>query len=169
MKLRYVLIAIGVAAAGWSLWHYREFRRCGERSCTPAEGEQPFRLASGREIPLLSTRMDEGRHLVVNYLTRHDREDTAALCDEAKEVWTAALERLDTRRLERAVLSPTSPESEFLGVEYLIVPLYTCCVSTHLRVEKDRSERWVLPQCPGFRPAAHSASAAARGGTGSAP
>jgi len=47
------------------------------------------------------------------------------------------------------VLSPTSPESEFLGMKYVVVPLYTCCVSTHLRVEKNRSGSWVLPQCPG--------------------
>jgi hypothetical protein len=51
--------------------------------------------------------------------------------------------------MERAVLSPTSPESEFLGMKYVVVPLYTCCVSTHLRVEKDRSGSWVFPQCPG--------------------
>lgn len=149
MKLRLGLIVFVAAAASWFLWHYREFRSCGERSCTPAEGEQPFQLESGREIPLLSTRMDEGRELVINYLTRHDREDMAALCGEAKEVWDEARERLDTRRLERAVLSPTSPESEFLGMKYLLVPLYTCCVSTHIRVEKERSGRWVFPQCPG--------------------
>ena len=149
MKLRLGLLAIGVIAAGWSLWHYREFRACGERSCAAPEGEPALRLASGREIPLLSTHLNEGRDLVINYVTSHDREDLPALCDEAKQVWEEARKNLDTRRMTRAVLSPTSPDSEFLGMKYFVVPLYTCCVSTHLRVEKDRSGRWVFPQCPG--------------------
>jgi len=149
MKLRFGLLAIGVIAAGWALWNYREFRACGERSCTPPEGEPGIRLESGREVPVLSTHMNEGRDLVINYLTSHDREDTASLCDEAKEVWDEVRKRVDTRRMERAVLSPTSPESEFLGMKYVVVPLYTCCVSTHLRVEKTRSGSWGLPQCPG--------------------
>jgi hypothetical protein len=93
--------------------------------------------------------MNEGRDLVVNYLTSHDREDQPALCAEAKDVWDEVRKKLDTRRMDRAVLSPTSPESEFLGMKYLVVPLYTCCVSTHLRVEKDRSGTWLFPQCPG--------------------
>jgi hypothetical protein len=108
-----------------------------------------LRLESGREVPVLSTLLNEGRDLVINYLTSHDREDTPALCDEAKEVWDEARKKLDTRRMERAVLSTTSPESEFLGMKYLVVPPYTGCVSTHLRVEKDGSGSWVLPQCPG--------------------
>jgi hypothetical protein len=149
MKLRFGLLAIGVIAAGWALWHYREFRACGERSCTPPEGEPGIRLESGREVPVLSTHLNEGRDLVINYLTSHDREDTPALCAEAEEVWDEVRKKLDTRRMERAVLSPTSPESEFLGMKYVVVPLYTCCVSTHLRVEKDRSGSWVFPQCPG--------------------
>jgi hypothetical protein len=149
MKLRLALLAIAVAAAGWSLWQYLEFRSCGKRSCSPAEGEPVLRLASGREIPVLSTTLNENRQLVINYVTRHDREDTKSLCDEAKAVWEEARKNLDTRRMERAVLSPTSPESELLGMKYVVVPLYTCCVSTHLRVEKDRSGSWIFPQCPG--------------------
>ena len=143
------LLAAALAAASWSLWHYREFRACGKRSCAAPEGEPPLRLESGREIPLLSTHLNEGRDLVINYLTGHHREDMPGLCDEAREVWDEAQKKLDTRRMERAVLSPTSPESEFLGMKFLVVPLYTCCVSTHLRVEKDRSGGWVFPQCPG--------------------
>jgi len=149
MKLRLGLLAIGVLAAGWSLWHYREFRACGERACSPADGAPRIRLESGREIPVLSTHMNEGRDLVINYLTSHDRDDTPALCDEAKEVWDEVRKKLDTRRMDRAVLSPTSPESEFLGMKYVVVPLYTCCVSTHLKVEKDRSGSWAFPQCAG--------------------
>ena len=148
MKLRFGLLAIGVIAAGWALWHYREFRACGERSCTAPEGQPVLRLESGQEIAVLSTHMNEGRDLVINYLTSHDREDMPALCDEANAVWDEVRKKLDTRRMERAVLSPTSPESEFLGMKYVVVPLYTCCVSTHLRVEKDRSGSWVFPQCP---------------------
>jgi hypothetical protein len=98
---------------------------------------------------VLSTHLNEGRDLVINYLTSHDREDMPTLCAEAREVWDEVRKKLDTRRMERAVLSPTSPESEFLGMKYVVVPLYTCCVSTHLRVEKDRSGSWVFPQCPG--------------------
>ncbi len=149
MKIRFALLAIGLAAAGWSLWQYLEFRSCGERSCSPVEGEPVIRLASGLEIPVLSTTLNENRDLVINYVTGHDREDTKALCAEAKDVWEEARKNLDTRRMERAVLSPTSPESELLGMKYVIVPLYTCCISTHLRVEKDRSGSWVFPQCPG--------------------
>lgn len=150
MKLRIGLFALALAVAGWSLWHYREFRECGGRFCSPPEGEPRIRLESGSEIPVLSTSMNEGRDLVINYLTGHDREDTSAICDEAKEVWEEARKKLDTRRMERAELRPTSPESEFLGMKYLVVPLFTCCVSTPLRVEKDdRSGSWVFPQCPG--------------------
>ncbi len=149
MKLRFGLLAIGIIAAGWALWHYREFRACGERSCAPLEGEPRIRLQSGREVPVLSSHMNEGRDLVINYLTSHDREDMASLCDEVREVWDEVRKKLDTRRMERAVLSPTSPESEFLGMKYGVVPLHTCCVSTHLRVEKDRSGGWVFPQCSG--------------------
>ncbi len=149
MKNRVAILAIAVAATGWFLWHYLEFRSCGARSCSPAEGEPVLRLASGLEVPVLSTTLNENRHLVINYLTGHDREDTKALCDEAKEVWEEARKNLDTRRMNRAVLSPTSPDSELLGMKYAILPLYTCCVSTHLRVEKDRAGSWVFPQCPG--------------------
>ena len=148
MKLRFGLLAIGVIAVGWALWHYREFRACGERSCTAPEGQPVLRLESGQVIAVLSTHMNEGRDLVINYLTSHDREDMPALCDEANAVWDEVRKKLDTRRMERAVLSPTSPGSEFLGMKYGVVPLYTCCVSTHLRVEKDRSGSWVFPQCP---------------------
>jgi hypothetical protein len=149
MKLRLGLLAIGVAAASWFLWQYLQFRGCGARACSPAEGEPMIGLESGRQIPVLSTHMNEGRDLVINYLTVHDRGDTPALCKEARQVWDQVRKKLDTRRMERAVLSPTSPESEFLGMKYLVVPLYTCCVSTHLQVEKDRSGTWVFPQCPG--------------------
>jgi hypothetical protein len=148
MKARIVFLAIAVAAAGWSLYQYLEFRSCGKRACSPAEGAPVLRLASGVEVPVLSTHPNENRELVINYVTRHDRDDTRALCDEAKVVWEAARKNLDTRRMESAVLSPTSPESELLGMKYLVVPLYTCCVSTHLRVEKDRSGGWIFPQCP---------------------
>lgn len=147
MKLRIVFFAISVAAASWALWQYLQFRGCGERSCSPAEDAPVIRLESGREVPVLSTHMNEGRDLVINYLTSHDREDISALCEEAKEVWEEARKKLNTRRMERAVLSPTSPESEFLGMKYLVVPLYTCCVSTHLKIEKDRSGGWSFPQC----------------------
>ncbi len=98
---------------------------------------------------MLSTHLNENRDLVINYVTQHDREDMKALCDEAKNVWVEAQKNLDTRRMERAVLSPTSPASELLGMKYLIVPLYTCCVSTHVPVEKDSSGSWVFPECPG--------------------
>lgn len=149
MKLRLAVFAVGVAAAAWSLWQYVEFRGCGARACSPVEGDPAIRLESGREVPVLSTHMNEGRDLVINYLTDHDREDMRALCDEAREVWEEARKKLDVRRMNRAVLSPTSPESEFLGMKYLVVPLYTCCVSTHLKVEKDPSGNWGFPQCPG--------------------
>lgn len=149
MKLRIGSLALAIVAAGWALWHYREFRACGERSCSASEGEPRIRLESGQEIPVLSTHLNEGRDLVINYLTSHERDDIEALCGEAKQVWKAASEKLNTRRMDRAVLSPTSPESEFLGMKYLVVPLYTCCVSTHLKAEKDRSGNWVFPQCPG--------------------
>jgi len=102
MKLRFGLLAIGVVAAVWSLWHYREFRACGERSCSAPEGEPRIRLESGREISVLSTHLNEGRDLVINYLTSNDREDTPALCDEAKEVWNEAQKKLDTRRVRNA-------------------------------------------------------------------
>jgi hypothetical protein len=149
MKLRIPLVVIGLIAAGWSIYQYLEFRSCGERSCTPDASQPVLRLASGVEVPVLSTHPNENRELVINYVTRLDREDKGALCAEAKVVWEEARKNLDTRRMKTAVLSPTSPKSELLGMKYLIVPLYTCCVSTHLRVEKDRSGDWVFPQCPG--------------------
>jgi hypothetical protein len=148
MKFRIIFALVALVAGGWSLWHYLQFRSCGERSCRPPEGEPVLRLASGREVAVLSTHLDEGRDLVINYLTDHDREDLESLCDEARQVWTAASEALDMRRLDRAVLSPTSPDSEFLGMKYLVVPLYTCCISTHLEIEKDVSGRFVFPDCP---------------------
>jgi hypothetical protein len=148
MKFRVTLAVLALLAAGWSLWHYLQFRACGERSCAPAEGAPVLRLASGREVAVLSTHLDEGRDLVINYLTDHDREDMKSLCVEAREVWAAASEALDMRRLDRAVLGPTSPKSEFLGMKYVVVPLYTCCVSTHLKIQKDRTGSWVLPDCP---------------------
>lgn len=147
MKSRFLLLATALVAVGWFLWHYRGYRSCGERSCSASEGAPVLRLESGREIAVLSTHLYDSRDLIINYLTVHDREDMKALCDEARQVWEKASETLDTRRLDRAVLSPTSPESEFLGMKYLVVPLYTCCVSTHLKVEKDGSGNWVFPQC----------------------
>ncbi|HEY7699799.1 MAG TPA: hypothetical protein VIE88_15360, partial [Vicinamibacteria bacterium] len=98
MKVRIGLAAVAVVAASWSLYQYREFRACGTRSCSPADDQPRIRLESGREIPVLSTTLNEGRDLVVNYLTSHDREDLAALCAEAKEVWREVEKKLDTRR-----------------------------------------------------------------------
>jgi hypothetical protein len=149
MKGRLGLVALAAVAAGWFLWHYLQFRSCGDRACTPEAGQPVIRLSSGAEVPVLSNHPNENRDLVINYVTRHDRDDTRALCDEAKDVWEEARKNLDTRRMERAVLSPTSPKSELLGMRYGIVPLYTCCVSTHFRVEKDRSGSWIFPQCAG--------------------
>jgi hypothetical protein len=149
MKVRVAILLAAVAAAGWFLWHYLQFRSCGERACTPEAGQPVIRLPSGVEVPVLSTHSNENRDLVINYVTGHDREDTRALCDEAKQVWEEARKNLDTRRMERAILSPTSPESELLGMKYGIVPLYTCCVSTHLRVVKDPSGSWTFPLCGG--------------------
>jgi hypothetical protein len=148
MKSRFFVLAAALFAAGWFLWQYLEYRSCGERSCSPPEDGPILRLASGEEVSVLSTQLNEGRDLNLNYLTRHGRDDLSALCDEARRVWEAASDQLDTRRMDRAVLSPTSPESEFLGMKYLVVPLYTCCVSTPLKVERDRSGSWVFPQCP---------------------
>jgi hypothetical protein len=137
-----------LAAAVWSAWHYREYRTCGERSCSPSSDDPSIRLESGEEIRVLSTREDERRRLVLDYVTRRDRNDVVSLCQEARAVWRSVSRTIDTRRMERATLSPTSPESEFLGMKYLVVPLYTCCVSTSLRVEKDDSGGWVFPDCP---------------------
>jgi hypothetical protein len=99
-------------------------------------------------VRVLSTREDERRRLVLDYLTEHDREDVRALCEEAKGVWQSVSRTIDTRRMDRATLGPTSPRSEFLGMKLLVVPLYTCCVSTYLRVERDRSGDWIFPECP---------------------
>lgn len=148
MKARLGLLAFGVLAGGWFLWHYLQFRGCGARSCSPAADAPTIHLASGREVPVLSTHLNDERDLVINYLTSHDREDISSLCDEAKEVWEESQKKLDTRRMRRAVMSPTSPESEFLGMKYLVVPLYTCCISTHLKVEKGPSGIWAFLQCP---------------------
>lgn len=147
MGSRWIWLVVATAAAGWFGWHYLQFRSCGDRFCTPQGDQPPIRLSSGEELPVLSTHLsDEGR-LVVEYLSRRDRDDMDALCDEAKEVWKSVSAELDTRRMSRVTLGPTSPESEFLGMKYLVVPLYTCCVSTHLTVEKDRSGKWTFPQC----------------------
>jgi hypothetical protein len=146
--LAIAVIPVGLAAAVWSGWHYRQYESCGERSCSPASDDPTIRLESGEEIPVLSTREDERRRLVLEYVTRRDRDDLASLCEEARAVWRAVGQTIDTRRMERATLGPTNPESEFLGMKYLVVPLYTCCVSTYLRVEKDRTGAWVFPECP---------------------
>jgi hypothetical protein len=63
--------------------------------------------------------------------------------------------------MERAVLSPTT--GGISGMKYVVVPLYTCCISTHLRIEKPSGAGCFL--C-GLKPDA-LASAAARGGTAS--
>ena len=137
-----------LGAAVWSAWHYRQYQSCGERSCTPASDDPTIRLESGEEIRVLSTREDERRRFVLDYVTRHHRDDLASLCEEARAVWRSVSGTIDTRRMERATLGPTSPASEFLGMKYVVVPLYTCCVSTYLRVEKDESGRWIFPECP---------------------
>jgi hypothetical protein len=147
MRSRSIWLVVALAAAGWFGWHYIQFRACGERFCTPQGDQPPIRLSSGAELAVLSTHLDDGGRLVVDYLTRHDRDDMAALCDEAREVWKSVGEKLDTRRMTRVTLGPTSPRSELLGVKYLVVPLYTCCVSTHLTVEKDGSGGWTFPEC----------------------
>ncbi|MGH9321250.1 MAG: hypothetical protein ACRD21_21275 [Vicinamibacteria bacterium] len=147
MRFRSVLLVVALVAAGWFLWHYREYRSCGERFCVASGDVAPLRLESGREVPVLSTLLNEKRHLVINYLTSHARADTEALCTEAKAVWESARARLENRLMDRVVLGPTSPESEFLGMKYGVVPLYTCCVSTYLEAEKDRSGAWLFPQC----------------------
>lgn len=146
-SMRWVLTLIALLAAGWFGWHYLQFRSCSERTCQAPSGEPPIVLASGKELPVLSTHLDDGRHLVIDYLTEHPRTDRGALCREAEEVWQSVKQEMNTRRVERVVLGPTSPDGEFLGMKYLVVPLYTCCVSTHLRVQKDASGKWVFPDC----------------------
>ncbi len=149
MRSRFVwlVLVLALAAGGWFGWHYLQFRSCGDRFCTPQGDDPPIRLASGEELPVLSTHLsDEGR-LVVDYLTRQHRDDMPALCNEAKEVWKSVSGDLDTRRMSRVTLGPTSADSEFLGMKYLVVPLYTCCVSTRLTAEKGTSGEWTFPQC----------------------
>lgn len=147
-SLRFLLALVAaLAALGWFGWHYLQYRGCGERFCTPQGDQPPIRLPSGEELPVLSTHLSDGGRLVVDYVTRRDRDDRAGLCGEAEEVWKVVSESLDTRRMKRVTLGPTSPESEFLGMKYLVVPLYTCCVSTHLTVEKDSSGEWRFPEC----------------------
>ena len=97
MKLRFGLLAIGVIAAGWALWNYREFRACGERSCTPPEAEPGIRLESGREVPVLSTHLNEGRDLVINYLTSYDlridyRREAVPPLAGAEAEWASGLQ-----------------------------------------------------------------------------
>jgi hypothetical protein len=148
MRTRSLWVGLVVAlGAGWFGWHYLQFRNCGDEFCAPRGGQPGIRLASGEELPVLSTHLGDSGRLVVDYLTRRDRDDLGALCDEAKEVWKSVSATLDTRRMTRVTLGPTSPESEFLGMKYLVVPLYTCCVSTHLTVEKDPTGEWSFPQC----------------------
>jgi hypothetical protein len=147
MRSRFVWLLIALTAGGWFGWHYLQYRSCGERFCTPQSDQPPIRLSSGEELPVLSTHLSDERRLVVDYLTRHHRDDMTALCSEAKEVWKSVSSDLDTRRMSTVTLGPTSAASEFLGMKYLVVPLYTCCVSTHLTVEKDSSGQWTFPQC----------------------
>lgn len=139
---------VALVAAGWAGWHYLQFRSCGVRTCPPLTDRPPVRLDSGGEVGLVAIRHDGRGHLVVDYLTRHDRADRAALCTEARAVWEALRDELDTPRTERVFLGPTSPESEFLGMEYGVVPLYTCCVTTPIRADKEASGEWSFRDCP---------------------
>jgi hypothetical protein len=148
MKTWLWLCLVALVAGGWSLWHYREFRRCGEVTCSPNPDDPTVRLAAGGEIRVLRTHSDERRRLVVDYVTGLDRADLEGLCREARNVWESLGVELETNRLERAVLSPVSPSSEFLGMKWVVVPLYTCCVPTPLRVERTRSGAWTFPDCP---------------------
>lgn len=145
---RTVLAALVVSAAVWFGWHYVQFRTCGARTCASPTAERPIRTASGRDVAVLDARVGEKGRLVVEYLTEHDRTDVAALCEEAREVWDAVSPKLDTRRTDDAVLGPTNPRGEFLGMRHGVIPLYTCCVTTYLRAEKDRSGKWTFPDCP---------------------
>lgn len=140
-------LVVVLAAGGWFGWHYLQYRSCGERTCPPTTERAPLELDSGGTVSLLSTRVDERGRVVIDYLTDHDRTDRAALCEEARAVWEAAREELDTRRLDHAVLGPTSPKSEFLGLSYGVLPLYTCCVTTPLGADKTRDGTWTLPEC----------------------
>lgn len=97
---------------------------------------------------MLSTRVSDRGTLVIEYLTGIDRDERGDLCKEARAVWRALADRLDLGRVTRAELLPTSPDSEFLGMSYLVVPLYTCCVATPLGVRKDVSGAWTFPDCP---------------------
>lgn len=137
-----------LAAAGWFGWHVVEFRRCGDRICAPGLDEPALQIASGRKVHVLATGSNGRGALTIEYLTGIDRENRGELCSEAKAVWRAATEAMDMRRVERAELQPTSPESEFLGMRYLVVPLYTCCVTTPLGVRKDVAGAWSFPDCP---------------------
>jgi hypothetical protein len=143
----WILCLLGTVAAGWALWHYRQFRRCGELTCSPTPDDPTLRLPNGGEVRVLRTHRDEARRLTVDYVTSLDRTDRDGLCLEARNVWESLGAELATDRLERAVLSPVSPSSEFLGMKWVVVPLYTCCVPTPLRVERARSGDWTFPDC----------------------
>jgi len=136
-----------LAASGWFGWHYRQFRSCGEHTCPPIAGREPLTLDSGEQVALVSTRVDERGRLVIDYRTDLDRADAAALCEEARAVWESARAELETGRVEHVILGPTSPSSEYLGMRYGVVPLYTCCVTTPIRADKTRSGTWTFPDC----------------------
>lgn len=148
MQSKLWLAVAALVAAGWFGWHALEFRRCGDRVCAPGLDDPALQIASGRKVHVLATRSNERGALTIEYLTGIDRENRSELCSEAKAVWRAATDAMDMRRVERAELQLTSPESEFLGMRYLVVPLYTCCVTTPLGVRKDVSGAWIFPDCP---------------------
>jgi len=100
-------------------------------------------------VAVVNRRLDEREQPVIDYLTHIDRSDVTSNCAEVKAVWEALESQLDTRRTRRVLLGPTNPATEFLGLSKGIVPLYTCCVTTYFRVEKDRSGGWTFPDCPG--------------------
>lgn len=140
--------AVVVVAIGWFGFHHVRALGCGARTCASPSGEAPLVLASGVEIPVVHRSLDEREQPVVDYLSHIDRTDTAALCAEVKSVWEVLEGQLDMRVARRAFLGPTNPKSEFLGLDYGIVPLYTCCVTTYFQVERDRSGNWTFPDCP---------------------
>jgi hypothetical protein len=148
MQRKIFLTVVAVIAMGWFGWHAVQFHRCGEQHCAPPPDQPELQLGSDRSVHLLATRTDHRGALEIEYLTAIDRDERGALCREAKQIWGALATRLDLERVTRAELLPTSPESEFLGMSYLVVPLYTCCVTTPLGVRRDVTGGWSFPDCP---------------------
>ena len=145
-RLSAAVVILGFVAPSWVGWQYYRMSTCAELMCPASATERPIILPSGVTLPVIDFHIAEDGTATIEYATAANRRSMSELCAEAKAVWSSVHDWPRLRGTAVVHLGPTSAHGEFIGLRWLVVPSYLCCVSTYLTVEKSVTGEWRFHQ-----------------------